>query len=155
MSSSLSLYDLLSMSVVVFYVLPIALYLLTGDVFHLKALAGYILVSAASEGIKHRLVGTRNPRPPGARDCNLWCNNGSQSGRPGMPSTHAAEVMYMALLYGTYPWVKDTPLAFLAVFVYAGAVIYARYAKRCHTPIQLLTGGLLGSAVAAMAMRFI
>ena len=152
---SYSLADLLSVSISVFYLLPIILYAVTGELFHLIVWIGYLLLVVGSEQIKHHVIGTRSPRPPGARDCNLWCNNGPQAGRPGMPSTHAAKAMYLSLLYGMHPWIKERPIARLLLFVYAAAVIYSRYEKRCHTPIQLLTGGLLGSAAAATVMRFI
>jgi membrane-associated phospholipid phosphatase len=145
------LYNVLSASVIAFYVIPLILYAWTSDPFHLKALAGYIVTTLASEGIKHGVIKGRGPygqRPAGATDCNLWCNNGPQAGRPGMPSSHSAEAAYLAMVYGSsshrLEWV-----------LYALLVMGSRYAKECHSLPQIVVGAVVGVLIGLLTMRFV
>lgn len=144
-----SIADLLSMSIGLFYVLPFIAYLITEKYDHLRIWGGFVGVTLLSEAIKHFLIGDAGPRPAGARDCNFWCNNGDQSGRPGMPSSHSAEAMFLAMSYGTgyggIPrWTR------ISVWIYAIAVMAARWYKRCHSIAQIGAGALLGTLVALL-----
>ena len=64
-----------------------------------------------------------------------------------MPSTHAAFVTFFITYYA--PVLSD-PLRALAT-LYAAAVIYSRYAKKCHSAIQLASGSVLGGGVGMLA----
>lgn len=150
-----TLYNLLSASVVLFYILPLIAYAWTKDLFYLKAFTGYVCTTLLSEGIKHKVIrgeGHYAQRPAGATDCNLWCNNGPQGGRPGMPSSHSAEVAYLAAVYGRHassPWIT------VAWVVYALAVMFSRYAKECHTLPQIIAGTFVGLFGGWFTMRFV
>ena len=149
------LYNVLSASVVAFYVIPLILYAWTSDPFHLKALLGYILATLTSEGLKHRVFKGRGPygqRPAGATDCNLWCNNGPQAGRPGMPSSHSAEAAYLATVYGSYGTSSVWRLGWI---LYALLVMGSRYAKECHSLPQIVVGALVGILIGSLTMRFV
>lgn len=139
-----SVWDRLSVSVIGLYAISLFLLLWTYDLSHAKALLGLYVTKTLSEALKHVCKGHTCPRPDGAMDCNTFCTNGDQSGQPGMPSTHAAFVMFF---FAYYAPVLIAPLRILMA-LYAVAVIYARYAKKCHSAIQLISGGALGSAMA-------
>jgi membrane-associated phospholipid phosphatase len=143
----LSLWNALSVSVVGLYGISIFLFLWTYDVFHLIAFLGLLLVRTLSEGLKRQCKGSTCPRPLGAKDCNTFCSDGNQEGRPGMPSTHAAFVTFFVTYYAP---VLSAPLRALAT-LYAAIVIYSRYAKKCHSVIQLASGSVLGGGIGVLA----
>jgi len=139
--------DLLSLSVLLVYIIPGVLYVYTGSVRDLIALAGVIATGTLSEGIKHLIIGTRSPRPKGASGCNLLCSDGLQEGKPGMPSGHSATVAFFAGYYmeeTTNPWIIG------ALIIFAVSVMYSRYTKRCHSMEQIVTGGIFGYAMSRL-----
>jgi membrane-associated phospholipid phosphatase len=137
----INLLNSLSMSVGLLYVIPIILYLNTADYIHLKGFIGLIGITILSEFIKYNFVGTTSPRPKGARDCNLFCNDGKQEGQPGMPSSHSAEAAFFAAFY-----FKQTtnPILQSGLVLYPILVMISRYLKHCHTINQVVAGSLLG-----------
>ena len=141
-----SVWNALSMSILGLFVIPLVFYFVTGSPRHLWVLVGLFVVYLSSEGLKHYVTAPTGwaitQRPTGASDCNLWCNNGDQEGRPGMPSTHSAEAAYMALMYGS-----DPKTGGVLWWIYAAGVMLSRYMKRCHTLPQLLAGDAWGWAV--------
>ena len=143
----LSIWNVLSVSVVGLYGISLFLFLWTYDVFHLIAFLGLLLVRILSEGLKTQCKGSTCPRPLGATNCNTFCSDGNQEGRPGMPSTHAAFVTFFVTYYAP---ILSAPLRTLAI-LYAAAVIYSRYAKKCHSVIQLASGSVLGGGVGMLA----
>ena len=145
----LSLWNALSVSVIGLYGITLLLFLRTYDVFHLIAFMGLLLVRTLSEGLKIHCKGTTCPRPLGAKDCNTFCSDGNQEGRPGMPSTHAAFVTFFVTYYMPF---LSTPLRALAT-LYAAAVIYSRYAKKCHSVIQLASGSVLGGGMGMLLLQ--
>ena len=145
----LSLWNALSVSVIGLYGITLLLFLRTYDVFHLIAFMGLLLVRTLSEGLKIHCKGTTCPRPLGAKDCNTFCSDGNQEGRPGMPSTHAAFVTFFVTYYMPF---MSTPLRALAT-LYAAAVIYSRYAKKCHSVIQLASGSVLGGGMGMLLLQ--
>lgn len=142
-----TLYNVLSASVVGLYGIAILLFLRTYDIFHLIALLGLLLVRTLSESLKAQCKGSTCPRPLGAKNCNTFCSDGNQEGRPGMPSTHAAFVTFFVTYYAP---VLSAPLRALAT-LYAAAVIYSRHAKKCHSVIQLASGSVLGGGIGMLA----
>jgi len=138
----MNLLDFISSSVVLLFILPICFFLATHNYFHLKALAGICLTTFLSEWlIKHRLIGTASPRPKGAKDCNLWCNDGIQEGKPGMPSSHSAEVAFFT---GVYYYQTTNPILRFLLVAYEILIMASRYLKRCHTIEQIGVGTLFG-----------
>jgi membrane-associated phospholipid phosphatase len=143
-----ALWNGLSMSVVLFYVLPLCMYLWTSNPFHLTVWAGYVATTIFSEGLKHGVIREKSPRPEGASDCNLWCNNGPQGGRPGMPSSHSAEAVFLATTYGS----QGSPVLW---WIYAALVMFSRYAKQCHSVSQLMVGAAVGALTGGITLRFV
>jgi len=144
-----TLWDVLSVSVAGLYGIALLLFLWTRDVSHLIAFLGLILTMVTSEGLKLLCKGSTCPRPFGAKDCNTFCSDGNQEGRPGMPSTHAAFVTFFVTYYMPF---LSTPLRALAT-LYAAAVIYSRYAKKCHSVIQLASGSVLGGGMGMLLLQ--
>lgn len=142
--------DLLSTSVILLYIIPLALYVITGNKIHFKGFLGVAGTTIITETIKYFLIGKSNPRPEGAKDCNLLCNDGNQSGKPGMPSSHSSSVAFFS---GFYYQQTDNKFIKGILVIYAGLVMLSRYLKKCHTISQILVGALLGVSLSWFAMR--
>jgi membrane-associated phospholipid phosphatase len=136
--------DAISTSVGLVYIIPVILFFYTNDPVHLKALFGPLL-GVTNEIIKHSIgkYSTRPEckRPEGAMDCNMWCNNGDQSGKPGMPSGHSLTACFFS---GFYFQQMDNIWIKLMLIVYAWLIMASRYIKKCHTIPQIMIGGLIG-----------
>jgi membrane-associated phospholipid phosphatase len=142
----MNLLNVISFSVVFLYLVPIVLFFYTRKFSDLLGLVGLYGTTLLSEFLKHYVIQDRSPRPRGATDCNLLCNDGNQEGRPGMPSSHSAEVAFFA----SYYWDQvEHPALRLALLGYAAAVMTSRYLKRCHTINQIGVGTLLGFTLSA------
>ena len=142
--------DILSNSVIILYVIPFFLYILTGNYIHFKAFLGTAGTTIISEAIKYFIVGKASPRPQGAKNCNFLCNDGNQSGQPGMPSGHSSEVAFFS---GFYYQQTTNPFIRGLLVVYAGLVMLSRYLKRCHTINQIVAGGVLGLSLSWIVAR--
>ena len=143
----MDLLNVISFSVIFLYLVPIILALYTQQAKHLLGLIGLYGTTLISEFLKHYIIQDKSPRPKGATDCNLLCNDGNQEGRPGMPSSHSAEVAFFA---GYYWDQVEHPMLRGALVAYAALVMASRYGKRCHTINQIGTGALLGLVLSAL-----
>jgi membrane-associated phospholipid phosphatase len=142
--------DLVSNSVIVLYIIPFFLYIFTGNYIHFKAFLGTAGTTIISEAIKYFIVGKASPRPQGAKNCNFLCNDGNQSGEPGMPSGHSSEVAFFS---GFYYQQTTNPIIRGLLVIYAGLVMLSRYIKRCHTINQIVAGALLGLSLSFVVVR--
>ena len=133
--------DIISLSVLLVYIIPAILYVNTHNIRDLFAIIGITGSVAASEGIKYFVIKERSTRPIGAIDCNLWCTDGIQEGRPGMPSGHSLMATFFA---GYYFNETDDILIKIGLVIFAVAVMISRYTKRCHSIEQIVAGSLLG-----------
>jgi membrane-associated phospholipid phosphatase len=138
------------MSVVLLYVIPPILYVITKNVIHVKAFLGLIGTTFISETLKYFFIGKLSPRPEGAKDCNLLCNDGNQSGRPGMPSSHSAEA---AFILGFYYQQYDNRYIRLSLVIYTALVMLSRYLKKCHTINQVFVGAFLGLLLSWLSVK--
>jgi hypothetical protein len=132
--------DIISLSIIGIYIIPILLYFKTGNPIHIKASFGAFTTSLISEFIKRNIIENKSPRPEGALNCNLLCNDGKQSGKPGMPSSHTASIVF----FTTYYFNKVTPLMRIFLIGYSGIIMLSRYLKQCHTINQIGGGALIG-----------
>jgi membrane-associated phospholipid phosphatase len=133
--------DILSLSTIFLYIIPVMLYGITHESYHKRAFIGMLMTNAISECAKHIFIKDASPRPYGATNCDVLCTNGNQEGRPGMPSSHSAIVAFFAVFYVqhvTNPWIRAM------IIFYAILVMMSRYHKRCHTIPQIIVGGLVG-----------
>ena len=141
----MNLWNVLSVSACLLYVIPVVGFLSTGALVHVRGILGLGWTLCVGEFIKHYLIGMHIPRPAAATDCNLWCNNGPCGGEPGMPSTHSAQVVFFSTFYGAHTehlWIR------WGLAVYALLVMVSRYQKHCHTLPQLAAGAAWGWLVA-------
>jgi len=132
---------MISLSAVILYIIPFIAYIITNNIVHIKAIIGLFATMGVGESIKYYLIKDASPRPKGAHDCNLWCNDGPQGGNPGMPSGHSAQVAFFSSFYyrkTTNIWVRA------GLLLNAGLVMISRYEKHCHTIPQIVAGALLG-----------
>lgn len=137
----MGLQDLISLSAALLYVVPVIGYVLSGNFIHIKAILGLFVTMGLGESIKYYIIKDLSPRPKGAYDCNLWCNDGVQEGKPGMPSGHSSQATFFASFYydqTNNEWIRSS------LILYALLVMTSRYLKRCHTLPQIATGALLG-----------
>ena len=147
-----------SLSAILLYAIPAVRWFQTGRWTEWLALVGMVATVALNETVKHGIVGSRSPRPANAADCNLWVNDGPCGGKPGMPSGHSAQVSFLAAYYLQEAFLTDTQSTAFRTFsvcllFYALAVMYSRYVKECHTPIQILMGALLGIGASVIVLK--
>jgi membrane-associated phospholipid phosphatase len=133
--------DLISFSVGLVYIIPFVLFYITGNTIHLTGFFGVTGTTILSEFLKHYIIRDASPRPRGATNCDLLCQDGKQGGKPGMPSSHSASVAFFSAFY-----FKQTDNLYIRIFLvlYAALVMLSRHLKRCHTIYQIGTGALLG-----------
>jgi membrane-associated phospholipid phosphatase len=148
----MNILNLISMSVGLLYVIPPVLYAITKNVIHIKAFLGLIGTTVISETLKYFFIGNLSPRPDGAKDCNLLCNDGNQAGRPGMPSSHSAEAAFILGFY--YQQYKNKYIR-LGLVIYTALVMLSRYLKKCHTLNQVFVGAFLGLGLSWLSVRLL
>ena len=146
----MNILNLTSMSVLLGYIILPVLFVITKNMIHIKAFIGLFGTSIISETIKYNLIGDLSPRPFGATDCNLLCNDGNQAGKPGMPSSHSAEV---AFILGYYSQITDNKYIRLSLLFYAAAVMLSRYLKNCHSIPQIMVGTVLGLFISWVVVK--
>ena len=136
--------DFISSSILIVYIIPIILYGITRQPYHIIAFMGTLGTNVISEIIKHVFIKEVSPRPQGAMNCDMMCTNGNQEGKPGMPSSHAATISFFTIYYLRH----TSNLYIRAILIgYAVFVMMSRYHKRCHTVPQIMAGALLGSSM--------
>jgi membrane-associated phospholipid phosphatase len=147
----MELLDWISISVAPLFIIPLFLYLYTKDPIHIKGWIGLLATCGLETTLKSQVIKEAGPRPKGAKNCNLFCNDGNQEGKPGMPSGHSSLVSYFSAFY--YQEAKQLWLKIVLV-LYACLVMLSRYLKHCHSPAQIVCGALLGIGMNAFT-RFI
>jgi membrane-associated phospholipid phosphatase len=143
---------LLSISPIFLYIISAGLYFTTFNTVHLKAIAGMIGTVGSSEFLKYNVIGSLSPRPDDATDCNLFCNDGKQGNKPGMPSGHSSHVSFFS---GFYAQQTNNIYAQSALAVYALMVMISRYMKHCHTIPQIISGALYGIISSIFVARYL
>ena len=146
----MNLMNIISGSIGLVFIIPFLLYYITGNTIHLRAFLGVAGTTILSETIKYFLIGDLSPRPKGAQDCDLLCSNGNQSGKPGMPSSHSAEVAFFSVFYYQQ---TTNPIIRIVLIIYAGFVMISRYIKKCHTINQIAVGTMLGVVISWILVR--
>jgi membrane-associated phospholipid phosphatase len=146
----MTVWDVVSISVVFLYATPIAFYLKTNKLAHIKAFVGLLGTVFISETLKNVFVGKASVRPSGAKNCNVWNDDGNQAGRPGMPSSHSAGAVFFSTFY--YQTTSNVYIKIILV-IYALAVMLSRIIKQCHTVGQVIAGGLLGFGMSWLFVR--
>jgi membrane-associated phospholipid phosphatase len=151
----MNIWQILSMSVVVFTYLPLLLAAFaktpTEQSKHLTTLLGAISTIIISEGLKKTVFTPESSsslfaRPAAARDCNAFCTDGAQGGAPGFPSTHSASTTFLAFSY--YNIYKSAfPRTTALIPIAWGSILYSRIVLQCHTWLQVGAGAVLGSLI--------
>lgn len=142
----------LSFSIIIIYIVPIIRYLLTHKLSELKALVGLGGTILFTKFIKHFVVKNNSPRPIGAKNCNLFANNGDQAGKPGMPSGHSSRVSFFVGYYLQQTkniWIRSI------LILYAFLVMISRYTTHCHTLSQILAGSSIGILFSLLTVNYL
>lgn len=131
--------DTLPIAFVVAIVLVLALHTKRAIVWFI----GLILVIFVAHFFKYTVTTVTHHapwtlRPPNA-PCN--CDYGSPNPRPGFPSGHAAFAAYSIL---GLTWLFQSPIPALLGLPWMLYVGHQRIQSRCHTPLQVVAGYLLG-----------
>lgn len=99
-------------------------------------------------------------RPQGACGCDYNSQKGDVSGRPGCPSGHMSTtayfVVYNLLILKNTNFIKYSFNKY--IFVCGNLLLLvlmglARYHKKCHNLIQIISGSILGSCLAVFFYR--
>lgn len=146
----MQLMNIISGSIGLVFIVPFVLYYITGNRIHFRAFLGASGTAILSETLKYFFIRDASPRPKGAKDCDLLCSDGNQAGRPGMPSSHSAEVLFFSSFYyqqTTNPIIKSI------LIMYALLVMLSRYVKKCHTINQIVIGAGLGASMSWILVR--
>jgi hypothetical protein len=146
------IWDIISVSTGFYYFVPIIVYIATKQAKNIIVLFGLAGTLLSSEFIKRFIIGTRSPRPPGAYNCNMLCDDGNQSGKPGMPSSHSAVTAFFVFYYFKE---TDNIIIKIGLIILLGLVAAARYLKRCHTIYQIGAGILYGGIAAEITRKLI
>jgi membrane-associated phospholipid phosphatase len=80
----------------------------------------------------------------------LLCNDGDQSGRPGMPSSHSAEAAFFSAYYFE---LTDNMYIKVLLIIYALSIMISRYLKKCHNFNQIAVGAILGVSLSWLTVR--
>jgi membrane-associated phospholipid phosphatase len=120
--------------------------LFVGDRWYAGLAVLVILQAVAIEVAKPYLtgLGTWTLRPAGARACDTLCRGGAAGGAPGFPSGHmaAATLMVVALWLHT-----RRPIVLWIGGPWIVAMAWARWAKECHSLVQIVGGAAVGATV--------
>ena len=147
----MNLQDLISTSIILLYVVSITMYVITKNTYHIIVAFGIWGTAGLSEYVKHHIIKNRNPRPDGAYNCNMLCNNGDQAGKPGMPSSHAAASAFFMIMYWNY---TTNPYVRAILLFYYLLILRSRYVKHCHSIPQLIVGSLVGAGTSSFLLKY-
>ncbi len=148
----MNIWQILSVSVVIFTYLPLILAAFSktpaAQKAHLTTLLGAISTIIVSEGLKKTIFfpeskGSPFARPAGAANCNAFCTDGPQGGAPGFPSTHSATTTFLSISYYKI-YTSSFPQITSLIPVLWALILYSRIALQCHTWLQVGAGTLLG-----------
>ena len=145
-ASNSKMMDIVSLSVAPLAWSPVALWFLTLDTKYILLGAYTLAVVCSVEYIKRALAGVGASwalRPAGARDCSTLNRGGLVEYRPGFPSGHTTVAAFLSCVY---LWNSNSWLLRFAGIGYVTAVAWSRMKKRCHTPAQVVAGGMYGVA---------
>ena len=141
---TLSIKDIVSLSVWLCYIIPTILLLYTRNIVYLIILSGLLFSQIVNHLLKS-ILGIRYyfcRRPSGAVNCDLLNGGGDARLVPGFPSGHvslvACFVTMMYLFFGVSP-----VLGLLWIFL----MMWSRVARNCHTLLQTFAGAISGFLV--------
>ena len=77
-------------------------------------------------------------RPKGAKNCDYLSSNGCRENYPGFPSGHMTTTAFFCY----YQIIKNNGTLFHSIIILIMG--WARYYKKCHTPLQIFVGTVLG-----------
>ena len=161
----LKLADYISMLPMNYWCLMIVYYILyhlqlLPYIFSVRYIIGFTTIIAISEVIKIIVYPYTKlaKRPIGANNSNFLSNNGNVEGKPGLPSTHSAIASYFfiynfLILYNTNLIKNTTIFHILNISILLGTG-WARYYKKCHSMIQIITGVVFGMVYATLFYYF-
>lgn len=148
------IYNIISLTVIILILLPWILYDITKNLYFFKMSIGIIIAEIIHEILKWYIFSTKyefSKRPKGAYGCGLFCNGGNVEGRPGMPSGHMTATLFFYTMLLNYLYITDK-LMFIDVFIlsiiHISLMAISRYQKRCHSILQIISGGILGIILA-------
>jgi membrane-associated phospholipid phosphatase len=110
--------------------------------------------------LKHIFI--HNTRPPGARNCGACSNNTKCDGKPGFPSGHSQIAWFFAIFMICYlldlskTRGKNVEVDILSTIILLGLAFTISFSRLgylrvlgnpCHTPEQVIAGGVLGSVL--------
>ncbi len=168
MTKSIIFWNLVSVSLVGLFGYPILQFIITANLHYLLFLCGLVASTLITTLLKYAArIAVKDPskhsylfRPSGAFDCDLFCRDGDQSSKPGMPSGHMSTVAFFTTYvylntFRGHPWTLNKWIYVSWACTYVPLMAMARYFKKCHTPLQILVGMLMGLAVSIVLTKIV
>ena len=148
-------YDLVSASILALIAYPIIQLMVTQEYKYLYMLVGLIFTDILTKMIKHATINVEIfKRPSGACRCNLLSNDDTDlSSKPGMPSGHLSVTSFFIvflLLTNDY-----NIILIIASSIFIILMSCARYFKKCHSIVQIISGLLFGGSMGKIFSIFI
>jgi len=166
--------DVLRVSPRIVLMATVLVYLISNQLIALR-FGGYFLVAEAISQTLKKLLGIVVPnssliyRPVGGGDCH-GCGVFKQVGKGcidvrnhvGMPSGHSLSMAMAATFWSLWIWYdstgsrvnKITRMSLLVIMALLVLVSRSPLVEGCHTPLQIIIGGLLGVAVGVGMYHF-
>lgn len=151
------IWDYVSVSVVGLILYPLLMLIITRNYFmYVPFLLGIIITDLYTKIIKkhfnsHKIL----QRPDNAFNSDIFCRNGDQSGKPGMPSGHVAmTTFFFTFIYFINKNARHELFIGFGVF-YILLMGAARYNKNCHNISQVTVGAFIGMVNAMILYKLL
>jgi membrane-associated phospholipid phosphatase len=145
--------DYISFLLNVVIVSPIFIYLYNRNIIFILLFISILVLASLNELVKLSLSNlTSNKkwtlRPDDATNCGIFNEGGNEGGKPAFPSGHMLITSFILVCYIFYfsknkKLTKEKLLVFSLVLIGMG---WSRINKSCHTLMQVVFGGLIGSS---------
>ncbi len=137
--------DIISISVVGFFMFPFLKFAETKQLKYLVFGFGIILVDCSTKVIKYYTKDLHDlfRRPLGAYDCDIFCRNKLCEGNPGFPSGHSTVMAF----FTTFIYLNTRNISFTTLNILLTILVsISRYQKQCHNEFQIISGIMYGCA---------
>jgi membrane-associated phospholipid phosphatase len=137
--------NLISMTHILSFIVPIVMYITTRDSWWLRLLIAIGILDIIIVPSIKLYFGTKSGRPDGATGCDIFCQTGNNAGEPAFPSGHMATTTLFVVALWLY--FKNTYILLFGI-PWIMAMAWARWIKRCHDEKQIIGGIMIGSLFA-------
>ena len=143
--------NLISITLILSFILPIIMYVTSGDGWWLRLLIAIGILDIIVVPSIKLFIGTKSGRPEGATGCDIFCQTGNNAGEPAFPSGHmATTTLFVVALWLHF---KNTYILLVGI-PWITAMAWSRWIKQCHDEQQII-GGIITGILFAYVLRTI